>query len=453
MNDISKVRFDALASYARDPVAPMVSTELRWLEFGDERVVAALLLDTDGEFSAVILARDLKERFRWVDMTAFFSSPDEALRALEQRVEELLPALDQEREQGDESGPPVDFFTPVRTTERLHPSFVRLATKEGYSPARHIIEQMMRWYDDVDGNFVEQFQTTGFDARIWELYLFAALSEAGFRIDSSSRTPDFAARGLAGDFSVEATTANPPRDGAGRVVPPPPTDTPEQELLYFREYLPIRYAGPLTAKLVKRYWEQPHVRGVPLVFAIQDFHERGSMTWSRSGLSTYLYGYIHEPRREANGSLSIVPHRVATHRWGTKEVPSAFFMLPGAENVSAVIFNSSATISKFNRIGLTAGFGSGRVRLVRQGLAIDHTPSASEPKPFVHVVDENYTESWTEGMDVYHNPAAKHALDPALLPSAAHHHLLSDGVIEGVAPEFQPLTSLTSISIDGSAQA
>ena len=25
---------------------------------------------------------------------------------------------------------------------------------------------------DADGNFVEQFQTTGFNARIWELYLF-----------------------------------------------------------------------------------------------------------------------------------------------------------------------------------------------------------------------------------------------------------------------------------------
>jgi hypothetical protein len=39
---------------------------------------------------------------------------------------------------------------------------------------------MMRWYEDADGNFVEQFQTTGFNARLWELYLFTTLVETGY---------------------------------------------------------------------------------------------------------------------------------------------------------------------------------------------------------------------------------------------------------------------------------
>lgn len=46
--------------------------------------------------------------------------------------------------------------------------------------------------------------------------------------------------------------------------------------------------------------------------------------------------------------------RVDVHRWGPKEIPAGFFRLPGAENISAVIFNNSATISKFNRMGLLA---------------------------------------------------------------------------------------------------
>ena len=83
----------------------------------------------------------------------------------------------------------VDFFTPVRPTEALNPSFVRLVTEEGFSAARGIIEPMMRWYEDADGNFVEQFQTSGFDPRIWELYLFAALSEVGYLIDRSRSAP------------------------------------------------------------------------------------------------------------------------------------------------------------------------------------------------------------------------------------------------------------------------
>jgi hypothetical protein len=52
--------------------------------------------------------------------------------------------------------------------------------EERYSPARELIEAMMCFYDDTDGNFVEQFQTTAFDARIWELYIFAAFTELGY---------------------------------------------------------------------------------------------------------------------------------------------------------------------------------------------------------------------------------------------------------------------------------
>ena len=66
MNAISKVRFDALASYCPHPMVALVAKELRWFEFAEERVRATLLWDTDNQFSAVILARDLRERYRWI---------------------------------------------------------------------------------------------------------------------------------------------------------------------------------------------------------------------------------------------------------------------------------------------------------------------------------------------------------------------------------------------------
>ena len=94
--------------------------------------------------------------------------------------------------QGDEEGKSLDFFTPAAAArDRLHPDFVKVAEEEAYSSARGIIEPMMHWYDDPDGNFVEQFQTTGFDARIWELYLFAAFSEMDYQIDRTDAVPDF----------------------------------------------------------------------------------------------------------------------------------------------------------------------------------------------------------------------------------------------------------------------
>jgi hypothetical protein len=450
LKDITRERFNALAAYARSPQVALVAEELRWLEFEDERVLATLIVDFDGEFSGIIMARDMTERYRWINQTGYFQSPEEALVALEGKVIEILPRLDEERDQGDERGTAVDFFTPVRPPESLHEDFMRLASEEGFSPARGIIEGMMRWYGDVDGNFIEQFQTTGFDARMWELYIFAALTEAGYALDRSVPVPDFFARGLLGEFVIEATTVNPSLGPDGTPIPDPPTETPEQMHEYSHHYMPIRYAGPLTAKLARRYWEHPRVKGRPFVLAIQDFHASMSMVWSRAGLPVYLYGYDHVPARDAEGSLKIVPKRVSMHRWGSKTIKSGFFTLPGADNVSAVIFNSSATISKFNRIGLVAGFGSRRVSLIQRGMAIDHDPNASEPKAFTRAVDKNYTESWVEGMDVYHNPRAKHPLDAAMLPGVAHHRLRDDKQIETVAPEWHPLGSFTMILVGGS---
>lgn len=452
MRDISKLRFDALAAYCRSPQMAMFAEELRWLEFADEQILGVLLFDTDGQFSVLLLARDLNERYRWVSTAGFFDSAEEALAEANLRAGSLLPVLDAQRVQGDEVDRAIDFFEPVRETERLNPNFRLLAEAESFSPARGLIEPMMRWYEDIDGNFVEQFQTTGFDARIWELYLFAALTEAGFAVDRSLAVPDFIAQGLLGEICVEATTINPTLGADGNPAPLPPTDTTEDQLAYYGEYLPIRYAGPLTAKLAKRYWTLPQVDGKPLVVAIQDFHAQMSMVCSGSALPTYLYGYVHHPSREADGSLTITAERITVHRWGSKEVPSGFFMQPGAEHISAVIFNSGATLSKFNRIGLIAGFGSKRVRLVRQGFAMDPDPNASTPRKFTLAVDSSYSESWIEGMDVYHNPRAVHPLDPSMLPTAAHHHLRSDGQLSSMLPPWHPLGSTTLVTIDRDAQ-
>src|ERR1019366_5920566 len=336
---------------------------------------------------------------------------------------EVAADLEQQRRQGDESGTAVDFFAPVVDREKLHPKFLRLASGYEFSAARAIIGAMMRWYEDIDGNFVEQFQTTGFNARVWEVYLFAALTEANLKLERPDPAPDFLARGLVGEFALEATTINPTvgSDGQPAATPRPQTDQEKEE--YVQHYLPIRYAGPLVAKLGKKYWNRPEASGKPLVFAIQDFHDTMSMTYSGSALPTYLYGYTHTAQYDGEGRLTVGPHQITEHRWDTKVVPSGFFSLPDAEHVSAVIFNSGGTLAKFNRMGVRAGFGTDNVILIHSGTAADPAPDASEPVKFVQFVTKGYPGTWVEGMDVYHNPNALHPLDPDLLPGAAHHEL------------------------------
>src|SRR4051812_34820705 len=97
---ISRARWDALAAYCRKPLARALSHELAWFEAEGERVLATLIVDTDGEFSGIILARDRLERFRWVGATDYFDTPEQALAALHRKILEILSDLDEQRIQG-----------------------------------------------------------------------------------------------------------------------------------------------------------------------------------------------------------------------------------------------------------------------------------------------------------------------------------------------------------------
>lgn len=450
MQPISRARFEALAAYCRIESAMHLVDEHAWYESGDGRLLGLVLRElVDGEYQAAFLARDLVERFRWIHGTKFFDNPEAAAAAMLEQAPGLLARLDEERCQGDEPRRAVDFFAPRVPESRADPSFVNLRDLEGYSPARDLISAMMRWHDDIDGNYVEQFQSAAFDARLMELYVFALLVENGFAIRHEGAAPDYLANDGNGELAIEVTTVNPTLDAQGQRVPPPPVDTDEEIAAYLKQWMPIKFGGPLTAKLHRRYWTLPHVAGKPLLFAIQDFHAPQSMVRARSGLGIYLYGYDHGWHYDAEGRLVIEPRRVTEHRWGEKVIPTGFFDQPGAENVSAVLFNNSATLSKFNRMGFVAGFGSRRVQMIRNGFALNPDPNAAAPTPFAHQIDEDYWETWSEGLDIFHNPRALYPLDPRHFPTAAHHTLQPDGQVSTLrlTNEFHPLASITHILV------
>ena len=91
------------------------------------------------------------------------------------------------------------------------------------------------------------------------------------------------------EYLVEAVTVNPSENQARPDEEAPEDPEKLRELL--NGYMPIKFGSPLYSKLKKRYWERSHVQDKPLVFAIHDFHITGSMTWSRTALMEYLYGF------------------------------------------------------------------------------------------------------------------------------------------------------------------
>ena len=206
--------------------------------------------------------------------------------------------------------------------------------------------------------------------------------------------------------------------------------------------MPIRFGSPLYSKLKKKYWELPHVKGNPIVFAIADFHDDHSMLWSSTALINYLYGYRHEFHYDENNKLVTVPKEILVHKVGKKEIPSGFFFQPNAEQVSAILFSASGTISKFNRLGRQAGFRDPNVIMIRQGTCHDHEPNACVPRVFSYRVDENSQETWGEGLSMFHNPNATRPVPEELFPSIAHHHF-DNGQIVSLLPEFHPYGSFT----------
>jgi len=444
MRPLSRVRFNALAGYCRLPETVLVYEEVGWFEHANERVVGVVARDyTDQDFGGIVYGRDRRGRFRCIYVTPHFeSSPRRAKVQLRRAMEQLALAPDEVYYQDDEKkGKPLDFLTPRVPRERLNPIFRDLVEKEKRTAARGIIGPMMKWYEDPDGNFVEQFQTTAFDARLWELYLFATFREMGYSIDRTHAVPDFICRGIHGECAVEAVTVNPSSK------PGPVFDKPEAIDVYMDDYLPIRYSSALTYKLAKEYWKKPHIAGIPLLFAIQDFSEPRAMQRARPPLRRYLYGYEQKWVLDEFGRPRAAPERVTTHRWNGKEIPSGFFSLEHAENISAVLFNASGTVSKFNRMGVVAGFGSPRVRMFRKGRAVPSGPNQAELIPFCHdVTASDYSETWVEGLDVYHSPHAKHPIDPEMFPGAAHYFLQPSGELAAMMPPWHPLWSTTYVS-------
>jgi hypothetical protein len=445
VNEISRLRFDTLAGYSRAPATVIVAEERGWFEESRERVLGVLFRDRiDDDYGYVVMARDRKGRFRAVDVDCSVATEGEARDELAERLVRWAGFPDERYYQADEAGRPLDLFTPVLHEDALDPNFVALASTEGYSPAREVIASMMHYFHDPDGNFVEQFQTTGFDARIWELYLFAALTELGYAFDRSHSAPDFLCRGMRGEFFVEAVTVNPTTRG-GHEVPPPNPESVEAMQAYLQEYVPIKYGSALFAKLQKRYWTLPHIGDRAIVFAVQDFHRLRSMTWSHSSLVDYLYGIRHSWHHDERGQLVITPERIVRHRWKNKEIPSGFFFLAGAEHVSAVLANPHGTMTKFNRIGFLAGHGSRRVIMIRTGTRYRDDPNADAPLAFEQRVnDPTFSETWCEGLSVFYNPRALHPVHPEQFPGAAQHFLEGERVVSYL-PAFHPYGSMTAI--------
>lgn len=409
-----------------------MSKELEWWANHDESLLGVVSLDLiDHDYSLAILGRDEQGLFRAIDVMCSLDSVEAARKEIEKRVGELSVDNPQEFPQGDNDRKKHEILVPCVPTSKLNRVFEFLLENEGYSPARGILKELSYAFTDLDGNYKKDFQTTGFEGRLWELFLYAYLYEEKFQVDEKYNVPDFIVQKGSHRVAIEAVTVN-PTDGVVGKVP----SSVEEERMLCLDYMPIKWGSALFSKLRKRYWEKKPIVGLPLVFAIHDFHGEGSMTWSLPALSDYLFGV----RSDETGR----DYRVLSHHYEGKEIPSGFFNLPDAENVSAVIASNEATLTKFNRMGKIAGFGDSSISMTRYSAALDLETNETGRFKFETEVGIE-SENWGSGIWVFHNPNANVPLDENIFHGALNVYLEDGQRSYWSSRKFHVIRSMTSV--------
>ena len=259
-----------------------------------------------------------------------------------------------------------------------------------------MLREVWRVVPTPDEHFVKEFQTRHFDARVWELYVFAVGYFGPFAVTQPFDSPDFLFERAGFDSVwVEAVTANPSESRPLRR----PFRTIDEGYQHMQEAVPIRLGSPLYSKLKKKYWELLHVAGRPLVIALGDYSEDGPMRWPDASLYRYLYGSDARVVSSPGEVVRIEHQRIDKHVDGAKLIPSNFFDLPDAENVSAIMFSNEGTIPKFKRMGFEPNKHP-FMRMIRVGGCVDFDPRATIPRAFAYLVGDDL-EDWGHGVYVY----------------------------------------------------
>ena len=242
---------------------------------------------------------------------------------------------------------PKNLFDLLVSQEKLHANFHKImplqSGEDFHGPTRIALQESFDKLPKPDGNFIKDFQSTGFDSRVWELYLNEMFHCVGLTVKQPFDRPDFLLSNGTDDVWVEAVTAN-----ASQVFA---EDNTSGELWGDQDEVAIKLGGPLRDKLKKKYWELPHVTGKPLVLAISDFHDASPGFRSSShALERYAYG-IHARLLSSVGEEVKYVQEMLSQHIGRKTIPSGFFKLDGAENISALLFSNAGTVAKFSRMG------------------------------------------------------------------------------------------------------
>lgn len=418
---ITKESFDS-RFYGKNPNLDNISTELDWFEATRDGVtVLAVLLrcEIDKDLNAVILARDECRRYRAVQTICSKKTPGEILDGLNDCLDEVFSAhVDGAFPQGDDIRS-INIFDHKVPEDRRNEYYKMIEEDPDHYPAKVMIGELAHWFYDSDGVFNRALQGNEFNARLFELYLRALFYCLRFEVIRPGAQPDYCLEKFGNRLFVEATSvAEDPAARAKSLLP----GYDDALLRHVKEEMQYKFARTLLNKVKHKpkpdgvpYWELSHVKGNPFAIAIHDYSWPGSMVFSDGALEEYLYGLRWEDGKWKS---------IDKHVLGGKEVLSNFFGDERHKYVSAVILATQATIPKFDRMGRLAGVDSPNRDAWVAGQRMGGDGRFFEF--FEKVGSEGYSESWVDGVIVFHNPKAFYPLSHFLFPGVIH--VFGDGM-------------------------
>jgi hypothetical protein len=431
---INKKLFDIFLLFTREPFVQYFSKELEFYTNGNGGLLGLISLDiTDNDYYGCILSRDKSKQYRAELVTANIETIEEARKWIDEQMSNNSIIFHDNKHEY------FDVFKDLNNEHKQHPYYKLLNSSISLSSAKETIKEISYHYKDIDGNFIDQFQSiNGFDSRVWELFLFSFFREQFFSFKRDFDSPDYMIEKFNEKIAVEAVIVSRKTDLDSKFKKPQEI---EEKLI---NDVPLLFGNALFDKMKKKYWEKEHVKDKPFLIAIADFHDTMSMSWTFHALLDYLYGYKYENSFDKKGKLIIKPIKTGNFKKpnGT-EIPSGFFFFPNSENVSGIIFSSCGTLSKFNRMGKQAKLGSDIPTLIRMVSFYNHNPNADKASFAKYIVDENSKETWSEGTVVFHNPNAKVPRNPALFDNRVAQCFFENNFIKSLMPEYFPYGSNT----------
>ena len=441
---ITREKFEAYF-YGRSPYVKQFTSESMWFSFqsDDVTLVAVMLLcRIDNDYNAVVLGRDLNRRFRAIHVESSLPTSDALITAINECIPKLINAhVEGMFPQGDEAASPFSIFASKVPPHKQNHYLKLLLNDPVYFPARVVMEELAHWFEDPDGIFIPGLQGNEFNSRLFELYLHAAFYEQNFEIDHSNPQPDYLLSKHGMCVAVEAVTVaelDAP-DGSHKKL----DESALKSLInHVENEMPFKFHRTLIKKVRHRpepskaaYWELEHTKGHPFVIAIHDYSRNMSMAVSAGALQKYLYGM-----ELIDGQM----HSIERHELDGRTIPSNFFEKDVNKNVAAVMLVTGATLPKFNRMGRIAGIRSPTSFAIVDGVRTD---SEGNPNTFKAVVEHPaYSESWHDGITIFHNPNAVTPLDPELFPHVIHCFQSENGFSEYFPPNYM-ISSITQMMI------